>query len=213
MTTYHQVVIYLIATYATDEVIVEADAEITYLKQPKRMSAVRNSEVFWKKAVRCDRVYEEALLNRAFTEGLQESVRFFMRTYWGVHKDATLLTLARLTRSLFKLPEGSNSTSTLGQHIRYDQCKSKMYSQRGKHTPIMTVHADARNLPRQHHPAKLLSAIVEVLIREKSKDHFKPTQEIATVYQYIEPQDTAQKRLVLITVTQYIAVFVSDPNK
>lgn len=50
-TTYRQVVNYLFATYATDDVIAEAVTDIQSLKQLEGMSAEPHSEGVWEKAL------------------------------------------------------------------------------------------------------------------------------------------------------------------
>lgn len=45
MDTYCQTVNYLLAAYATDEVIAEAEIEITYIKQPEPIFAFRYLEL------------------------------------------------------------------------------------------------------------------------------------------------------------------------
>lgn len=47
--TYFQILNYLPDTYGTDEVIAEFEAETTNIKQLEGVSAVRYSEVVWKK--------------------------------------------------------------------------------------------------------------------------------------------------------------------
>lgn len=41
LTTYCRMFSYLLETYATDDVIAEAEGEIMYYKQPENMSAIR----------------------------------------------------------------------------------------------------------------------------------------------------------------------------
>lgn len=56
--TYCQVVSYLLAMHATDDVIADVEAEINKFKQPERMSTVRYSKVIWENTQRCGRVYD-----------------------------------------------------------------------------------------------------------------------------------------------------------
>lgn len=49
MTSYCQAVSYVLQTYATDDVISEAEADVMNDKQPENMCAVRYSETFWEK--------------------------------------------------------------------------------------------------------------------------------------------------------------------
>lgn len=56
MTTYCQVVNHRLVTYATDEIIAEAEAKITNFEQPDYIFAVGYPEVLWEKALSCGRV-------------------------------------------------------------------------------------------------------------------------------------------------------------
>lgn len=76
LTTYSPVVNCLLATYATDDEIIEIEANITNLKQPEEMSAVRSLDALLEKALRYGRVYEESRLIRVFIKRSQESIRF-----------------------------------------------------------------------------------------------------------------------------------------
>lgn len=49
LTRYCQVVSYLLDTCATDDVIEEAEADITYYRQPESMSTVCYSQILWEK--------------------------------------------------------------------------------------------------------------------------------------------------------------------
>lgn len=66
LTIYCQVVNYLLATYAIEDMIAEAEAEIMSFKQPEYVSVVRYLEVLWEKALRCDLVYGEEFLKGFF---------------------------------------------------------------------------------------------------------------------------------------------------
>lgn len=67
------------------------------------MTPVRYSELLWDKTCRRGVIYEEALLEEVFVEGLHESVRSSMRIYLRSHKDAMPQSLAPYARSLVKL--------------------------------------------------------------------------------------------------------------
>lgn len=81
LTTFCQVVNYLLATYAIEKVIAKEGAKITNFKQTKQLSAVRYLEALWEKALHCARVYEEARIKGVFIKVMHESLRFSMRTY------------------------------------------------------------------------------------------------------------------------------------
>lgn len=95
LTPYCQVANYLHETYATDDVITEAEANIMIYKQPGTMSAVPYSATLWEKTLKCGRVYNESKLNGVFIEELHQSIRFSMENHWSANKTSTLQNLAR----------------------------------------------------------------------------------------------------------------------
>lgn len=131
LTTYCKAVKYLLKTYATNDVISEADAEITNFKQPTGMTAVCHCEVLWEKALGCGRVYDEPRLKAIFIEGTHSSIRNLMRTYWGAHKETTLHNLALHVTLLVKLPE---DTITLTSSAR-EETRSRRKSSRSTRDP------------------------------------------------------------------------------
>lgn len=60
LSTHSQIVSSRLAMHATDDVIAEAETDIANSKQAERMSAVRDSEASWEKALPGGRLYEEA---------------------------------------------------------------------------------------------------------------------------------------------------------
>lgn len=71
LTSYCQVVNYLLPTYAADVIIAEADLNIVNLKQPAGQSAVEYVQAVWKEALCCGPVYKEYRLKGKFIEGLK----------------------------------------------------------------------------------------------------------------------------------------------
>lgn len=61
MKIYCQIVDHLAATYSTDDVIVNAAADLFNFRHPEEMSAVHYSEMLWKRALHCGLVLCELL--------------------------------------------------------------------------------------------------------------------------------------------------------
>lgn len=112
LVTYCQAVSFLLKTYATEDVIDEAETDVTSFKPPAGMTAVRYSEALTEETLRCGMLYNKPKLSRIFIEGLRSSICYSIRTYWGSHKEATLHSLARHTTSLVKLQKGSHSSGS-----------------------------------------------------------------------------------------------------
>lgn len=106
LTTYPQVVSYLLQTYATDENIADTKDEITMFSQPPNKTLSQYAEELVAKALRCGDVYKEHDLNEIFIEGLDKSIRRSMRGYWASRETASLHGLAFHATSLLKLNGG-----------------------------------------------------------------------------------------------------------
>lgn len=67
LTTNCQLVNYLLASYTTDDIIVEVEANITNYKQLEALSAVSHSEVLCKKALLCGHVCTRSDVYKKFS--------------------------------------------------------------------------------------------------------------------------------------------------
>lgn len=96
LTSYCQLVNYVLEAYASSDVIAEAEGDITNYKQPENMSAVRYSQAFLEKALLCGQVYSESKLKGFFKEERYNSIGFSMRNFFGANQEASLQNLAEL---------------------------------------------------------------------------------------------------------------------
>lgn len=145
LTTYCEVVNYLLETYATDDVIAETDAEILRFTQPPTKSPTEYAEALWNKALRCDRVYDEYVLKGIFIEGLHESIRHSMRSYWGSRKNATVHDLARHATSLTNLQHGSRIPDVPRNMDRPNNRRGNMHDRKNPRQtpPVAHVNSDS----------------------------------------------------------------------
>lgn len=133
LTTYCEVVNYLRTSYATGDVIVQVEAEITNSKQPEEVSIVRYSELLRDKALRLGRIYDESLLKRVLIERLHKYILFAMRTWSAAQKGTTLQNLVRYAISLPKVQEkhkrrslrSKNHGESRGRKITYNLYKKR----------------------------------------------------------------------------------------
>lgn len=72
----------LVQTYATDDLIAEADVAFTRYNQPWTMSPTQCAKALVTKSVRCGEVQNEYVLGGIFIKLLHEQVRHCMRSYW-----------------------------------------------------------------------------------------------------------------------------------
>lgn len=75
LTSYSEVVNYLLATYASDKIIADASMNTMNFKQPAKQSALEYVQELWMKAVRCEPVYNGYCLKEISVEGLKKSIR------------------------------------------------------------------------------------------------------------------------------------------
>lgn len=76
-------VIYLLKTYATEDLIAEADEATNQILQSDRKCPPKYSQELWSKALKSGTVYDEARLKGIFTEGIRELIIQIVRNYWG----------------------------------------------------------------------------------------------------------------------------------
>lgn len=86
--SYVQSVSILLVLCVTDDIIVEAGMVATNFKQPEHISALRYSEVLWRKPLSYCRGYKKTQHEIVSFERHHESVWFPKRTCWVVRKDA-----------------------------------------------------------------------------------------------------------------------------
>lgn len=85
LTTYYQVVIHLSETYATDNVIIEKDSEITRYVKPTTMLPLEFGNALWLKTLRCPQVYNKHVLRGMFLEEQRQSDLQFMQSNCSSH--------------------------------------------------------------------------------------------------------------------------------
>lgn len=71
LTSYCQVINYLLSTYATGDIIAEASAEFFIYKRPEDFNVVNYSQSHCTQTLRCAPVYEVYWLNGPSIEGLR----------------------------------------------------------------------------------------------------------------------------------------------
>ena len=110
--TYSEIVNYLLKTYASDDVIAEAEEGLRHFVQAPGMTELDFATKLTLKVLRCGHVYNEAKMIGFFIEGLNESIRSSVRSYWGENPAADLSTLARKAASIAKLVGQTHRDST-----------------------------------------------------------------------------------------------------
>lgn len=116
MTSYFEVVKYLLGTYATDDVIAKIGAKILHFTQLSNMTPTEYVEMLSNKALRCDRVYDEYFFKEKFLEGLHGDSPYSMRSKWSLKKNATDYDLERHVTSLINLEHGWRSLKHSSQY-------------------------------------------------------------------------------------------------
>lgn len=110
LTSYCQVVNHLLRTFATDDIIAEAEADLTRCVQTDKMTEAQFEALLWKKALRCGSVFPETRLRSLFIEGLNATIRQIVRGEWARHPDADLGTLQRYATSMAHIAHSNRKT-------------------------------------------------------------------------------------------------------
>ena len=85
LSSYPEVVNYLFRTYATNEVIAEAYAEVKNFIQSLRKSETEYGDRLWRKALCCGNVFSDSRLKSLFAEGLLPPIRTQVRHHVQTH--------------------------------------------------------------------------------------------------------------------------------
>lgn len=81
---------YLLARYATNHIIVEADMEIMNFKQPTCQSAVKYAQELWMKALHYGPLSDEFHPKGTFGEALEKAIGKYVRSNWPKNRSALL---------------------------------------------------------------------------------------------------------------------------
>ena len=109
LTSYPQVVNFLIRNYATDEVIAEAYNEVIGCKQVATMNELRYSQLLWDKALRCGTVFSDLRLKSLFADGVSEVIRAQVRNHLASHTSLDYHALVRYAQAI-----GESHRKTVG---------------------------------------------------------------------------------------------------
>ena len=103
LTSYCEVVQYLLFTYATDDVIAEAHSDLQSFKQAPNVNPVAYSNQLLTKVARCGHVYSPSTLRAFFVEGVHENIREAVRGHLSLNPKLGLHQLARYTNSMSRI--------------------------------------------------------------------------------------------------------------
>ena len=95
LSSYPEVVNYLLRTYATDEIIAEAYSEVTNYIQSTGMSEMEYGDRLWRKALRCGNVFSDDRLKSLYAEGLLPAIRVQVRHHLTTHPRLSFMELTR----------------------------------------------------------------------------------------------------------------------
>lgn len=131
MSTYCEVVQYLIRTYASDDIIAQAEAELVNFRQPSNMNEETYAAALWEKALRCRPVYSEAKLKGLYIEGVHDAIRLNVRSHWATNSTADSNAIARYAASVATLTKSKGMTPAASSHDKY----------RGKRSTVLAIDA------------------------------------------------------------------------
>lgn len=136
LTTYPQVVNYLLRTYVLDENIIEVEDNITAFLQTPNQTSSQYVKKIVAKEIQCGDVNKEHDLNEIFIKGLDKLINRSIRGYWASSKTASLQDLAFRAMSLLKL-QGRHTYYQIDKTVENCRAVEKLseprsYSKRAK---------------------------------------------------------------------------------
>ena len=119
LSSYPEVVNYLLRTYATNEVMAEAYADVTNFLQSSGMSETEYGDRLWRKALRCGNVFSDSWLKSLFAEGLLPAIGTQMRHHLTTHPRIAFAELTRYVEGMGTAYRGGkNYPATAGGRDR-----------------------------------------------------------------------------------------------
>lgn len=115
VSTYPQVVNYLLHTYATYEYIADTEDVITMFSHPPNKTPLQSAKELLAKEFWCGDEYGDHDLDVIFIRRLDESTRKIMKRYWALLKSASLHDVAFYATLLHKLEGGQQES--LHSHV------------------------------------------------------------------------------------------------
>lgn len=112
LSSYVEVVNFMLATYATDDVIARAVKTLENYKQLPGMAPTDFAKRLYTKALRCGMVYEEKRVKSLFVEGLEDAVCDNVRLYWSRNPSEPLTQLARYADTVTKIADSRSTGSS-----------------------------------------------------------------------------------------------------
>ena len=100
LTSYPELVNFMLETYATDDVIAEAVEDVESMRQSTGMTEQEFSNELWKRALRCGTVFSGNRLKGYFVEGLLPTMRDQVRNYAATHRRDGYQGVLRYARGL-----------------------------------------------------------------------------------------------------------------
>ena len=100
LSTYDEVVNFLLHTYATEEEMIEAAEDVEHCIQSSNQNEQQYADALWEKALRCGTVYSSNRLKGYFVRGLLEAIRSQVRHHLTRNPDAPFQELLSLAKSL-----------------------------------------------------------------------------------------------------------------
>ena len=143
LTTYPEVVNFLLQTYATDDVIAEAVTDVENLKQSTAMTEQEYSDELWKRALRCGTVFSGDRLKGYFVEGLLPALRGQVRHYAASHRRSTYEAILRYAIGVGSSLRAMRRTTV---PVSFQDRRKDMRLMRPKRTPAAAVEVESEDV-------------------------------------------------------------------
>ena len=137
LTSYCQVVNYLLRTYADNQTISNTNAEIVRLTQRDDQSPIAFKNYLWQKMTRCGCVYSQDQMINYFTEGCKSTIRSLVRRKLEEDPTISLTKLADYAKDIDQRPDGTRWTDENDENRR--RSRKRRGSEQATSTPLFNI--------------------------------------------------------------------------
>lgn len=111
LTTYCQVIIRLLGTYASDGIVEMAEPDVTRCIYMDRMTEEEFGALFWKQALRCGAVLSVNKHKCMYIEGPKTRIHRNVSILWAINPEVELTEIIRYATSASSTPSKGNQTT------------------------------------------------------------------------------------------------------
>lgn len=143
LSSYVEVVIFLLTTYAAENVIVQAARSLENCKQSPRMARTDFCKRLYAEALHCDSLYEEKRVRSLSIDGLEDAVSDNFQLYRSRNPSEPLTEIASYTYTVIKIADSRRAASNVTNEHNRDLSSNR--SRSGRRDLSLNVSGKSEN--------------------------------------------------------------------